>query len=153
MVTKQKIQIRNPQDIIAVAHRWQKRRQENFLVITLDGSHTVLKLHHVTKGLLNRTIVHPRECFYYAIKDYCAAVAFVHNHPSGKPYPSSEDDEITDRLCKSGKILGIHVLDHVIITPKNDYFSYRKYGKLKDDFEDYDINNFINSIAAEDSIC
>jgi len=153
MITKQEIQIRQPEDIAAVAYRWQNRRQENFLVITLDGNHTVLKLHHITKGLLNRTIVHPRECFYPAIKDYCCAVAFVHNHPSGKPYPSSEDDEITNRLCMTGKILGIHVLDHVIITPKSFYFSYRKHGRLEDDFIDYELNNFVETIAAEDSIC
>ena len=143
---KKEIQIRNPEDIIAVAHRWKKRRQENFLVITLDGSHTVLKLHHVTKGLLNRTIVHPRECFFYAIKDYCAAVAFVHNHPSGKANPSSEDDEITDRLCKSGKILGIHILDHIIITPNDNFYSYRKEGKIEEDFTEYELKEFIGKI-------
>jgi len=150
---KQQIKIRNPKDILSITEKWKKRRQENFLVITLDGSHNVIKLHHVTKGLLNRTIIHPRECFFPAIKDYCAAVAFVHNHPSGTPKPSPEDDDITNRLCMSGKILGIYILDHVIITPKNNFYSYREEGKISEDYTDYELNEFIDTIAAEGKIC
>jgi len=146
---KQQIKIRNPKDIVAATQKWKKCRQENFLVITMDGGHDIIKIHHVTKGLLNKTIVHPRECFFPAIKDYCAAVAFVHNHPSGHTYPSPEDDNITDRLCMAGGILGIEIIDHIIITPHSGYFSYRENGKIIEDYSTEEQKLFIEELAAE----
>ena len=146
-----KITIRQPDDILGLLGKWKGRRQENFLIITLDGSHSVIKLHHVSKGLLNRTIVHPRECFWHAIKDYSAAVVFIHNHPSGNTKPSCEDDEITRRLCLAGKILGIHVLDHLIITKTKDFYSYREYGKIIEEFTDKEEDEFAKGLAAERS--
>jgi len=95
---KQEIRILSPKDILNATQKWKKRREENFLAITLDGAHAIIKIHHITKGLLNRTIVHPRECFFPAIRDYCAAIAFVHNHPSNNEEPSMEDDIITNKL-------------------------------------------------------
>jgi DNA repair protein RadC len=150
---KQEIKIRNPEDILIITKKWKKCREENFLVITLNGVHALIRVHHVTKGLLNRTIVHPRECYFPAIRDYSAAVAFVHNHPGGNAEPSHEDDMITNRLCMSGKILGIHVLDHIIITPNNNFYSYRQDGKLPDDFTNYELKDFIDKLAAEGDIC
>ena len=146
---KDRIKIRQPDDILPLVSKWSKRREENFLSITLNGAHAVLRVHHVTKGLLNRTIVHPRECFYPVIRDYAAAVVFVHNHPSGNAEPSFEDDTITNRLCMAGSILGIHILDHIIVTPQNKFYSYRRSGKIKNEFADYELNNFIGKLAAE----
>jgi DNA repair protein RadC len=149
MGMKKKIKIKFPTDIISVVDKWKNRRQENFLAITLNAEHAVIKVHHITKGLLNKTIIHPRECFFPAIKDYSAAVAFVHNHPSGSAEPSSEDDEITNRLCMAGNILGINVLDHIIITSTGNYYSYRQSGKIEFSFANYELRNFIDEIAAE----
>jgi len=149
---KYQVKIKNPNDILHLVNKWRKRREENFLSISLDGAHCVIKVHHITKGLLNRTIVHPRECFFPVIRDYAAAVVFVHNHPSGNEKPSVEDDSITDRLCKAGNILGIHILDHLIITPRNGHYSYREAGKIKDDFLDYELSNFIEVMDAEESL-
>ena len=83
----------------------------------------------VSKGSLNTSIVHPREVFKDAIKDAAASVILVHNHPSGDPEPSQEDLEITKRLVKAGRILGIKVLDHLIIG-NNCYFSLADKGLL-----------------------
>src|SRR5215469_4819533 len=107
---KEAIQIRSPETVLSVVKRWKKCRQENFLAITLNGAHEVIKVHHVSKGLVNRTIVHPRECFYPSVKDLSSAVIFVHNHPSGSTTPSPEDDEITKRMSMSAEILGINLL-------------------------------------------
>jgi len=148
---KQQIKIKTPEDILLIINKWKKRREENFLAITLNGAHIVIRIHHITKGLLNRTIVHPRECFFPAIRDYCASIAFVHNHPSGSAEPSIEDDMITNRLCMAGNILGIHVLDHVIITPNNNFYSYRRENKIRDDFTGYELRDFIDAVTAEDS--
>ena len=141
--------IRDPSDIIAAVQRWKKREQENFLAITLDGCHAIIKVNHVTKGLVNRTLAHPRECFRPAIKDNATSVVFVHNHPSGSIKPSREDNDLTERLCMSGQLLGINVLDHIIITPNDRYFSYREDGKIQEDFPQEKIKQFIDGIAAE----
>ena len=127
---KPEIFIRQPEDIFNIVSSWGKRKQENFLVVTLNAAHKVIKIHHITKGLINRTIVHPRECFCPTIKDLASAVVFVHNHPSGSVSPSYEDEIITKRLTMAGSILGINVLDHLVIS-KNNFFSFRKEGKLE----------------------
>jgi DNA repair protein RadC len=146
---KQQIKIKNPTDIFPVMGKWKKRREENFLTVTLNGKHIILKIHHITKGLVNRTIAHPRECFFPAIRDFATAVIFVHNHPSGEANPSIEDDIVTEQLCMAGVIMGIHVLDHIIITPQNNFYSYRQSGKIKEDFSTYKKRRFIEELAAE----
>ena len=96
--------------------------KEHFYIIALNSrNHSIVE---VSVGSLNASIVHPREVFAEAIKNKAASVIFAHNHPSGDTEPSEEDLEITKRLVEAGKILGITVLDHVIITQKS-YFSFK----------------------------
>ncbi|MBI3351885.1 MAG: hypothetical protein HY036_04835, partial [Nitrospirae bacterium] len=71
----------------------------------------------------NQTIVHPREVFNKAIKNSAASLILIHNHPSGDPAPSQEDIALTQTLVKSGQLLGIPVLDHIIIG-NGDYYSF-----------------------------
>lgn len=146
---KQKITIKGPYDVVGLLKKWKNQPQENFLTITLDGAHQVIKIHHITKGLVNRTIVHPRECYCPAIKDYAAAVVFVHNHTSGNVDPSEEDNDTTRRLCLASAILGINVLDHVIITKNKKYYSFREMGKISDEFSYDEEEKFIEELAAE----
>jgi DNA repair protein RadC len=141
--------IRHPEDIYAVVKSWARRREENFLTITLNGAHEVIKVHHITKGLVNMTIAHPRECYYPVVKDYASAVAFVHNHPSGSLTPSREDEELTERLCMAGNILGFNVIDHIIIGSKGGFYSFRKEFKLREDFSQTEKAEFVNYLAAE----
>ena len=150
VMMKQRVKILRPLDLVCVLDKWAKQRQENFVAITLDGSHSVIKVHHITKGLINRTLVHPRECFYPAVKDYATSVVFAHNHPSGNPEPSSEDHEVTSRLCMAGSILGFNVLDHLIITKNNGYYSFQQNGKITDySCKDSNLSNFVDRLAAE----
>ena len=100
--------------------------KEQFYLIALDSRN--FSIHEISLGTLDASIVHPREAFAEAIKAKAASVVFVHNHPSGDPEPSEDDLEITKRLTEAGKILGIEVVDHIIVT-KNNYFSF-KDGKL-----------------------
>ncbi len=100
---------------------------EYFLCITLDGAHRVINIHEVTKGLLNRTLVHPREVFRRAIKDNAAAIIVAHNHPSNTLEPSEEDKELTSRLRSAGDIVGISILDHLILS-RSAYFSFMEAG-------------------------
>ena len=102
-------------------------RQEHFSMITLNGAHEVIHYHLISKGTVNQSLVHPREVFAEAIAERAAAIICVHNHPSGNLTPSREDEEITKRLEEAGKLLGIPLLDHIIIS-KNGFqslFSHR----------------------------
>ncbi len=78
----------------------------------------------ITVGILNASLVHPREVYRRAIKEGASTIILAHNHPSGNSEPSEEDKEITTRLIEAGKIIGIELVDHVIIGDK--YMSFRE---------------------------
>jgi len=122
--------IKQPVDIFTLVRHYADRKQERFISLSLNGAHEVLAVRVVTIGLLNKTIVHPREVFADIIQDRAAAFCVAHNHPSGQLESSAEDDEITDRLLSASNILGLHFVDHVIFS-QNNWWSYRENGKLK----------------------
>lgn len=98
---------------------------EVFLAVLLDVKHRPLREERVSVGILDGSLIHPREVFAAAVRDRAAAVILVHNHPSGDPAPSAQDREVTRRLRAAGGILGIPVLDHVIVGD-GSYFSFRE---------------------------
>ncbi len=106
-----------------------KQKQEQFIIVLLDNKHRYLAEEDVTKGILNKSLVHPREVFASAIEHRAAALICVHNHPSGDPEPSQEDLRITERLVEVGKLVGIPVLDHVIVGG-DEYTSFADRGLL-----------------------
>ena len=109
-------QFRNSQQIYEVfRERFMRADREEFLVVLVDAKNKLLGFHVVSVGSLTSSIVHPREVFKAAILSNAAAVILVHNHPSGDPVPSAEDLSITSRLCETGEVIGIKVLDHVVI--------------------------------------
>jgi DNA repair protein RadC len=91
-------------------------KKERFLCALLDTKNRVFKEIIVSEGTLTSSLVHPREVFRDAIKEAAASVMFVHNHPSGDPNPSRDDLSITERLVETGRVIGINVLDHIIIS-------------------------------------
>lgn len=121
--------IGRPQDIYNVLKRYANARTERFICLTLDGAHQVIKANIISIGLVNRTVVHPREVFYPAIVQNACAVVISHNHPSGCLDPSPEDREITDRLHQASEVLGIALLDHVILSRKG-FYSFVEHGLL-----------------------
>ena len=123
------IKVRKPDDIYQVIKRYANYRQEVFLTITLSCSHEVIGIHISTIGLINRTIIHPREVYIHAILDNAFSIVIAHSHPSGSINPSNEDKEITKRIKEAGDLLGINVLDHLIISKKG-YYSFRRDGKI-----------------------
>ncbi|MDR1108982.1 MAG: DNA repair protein RadC [Spirochaetaceae bacterium] len=123
------IKISSPADIFTTVRHYADRRQERFICLSLNGAHEVLAVRVVTLGLVNRTIVHPREVFADPISDRSCAICVAHNHPSGELTPSPEDDEVTQTLWKAAKILGIRFLDHIIFST-TAYFSYSQTGRM-----------------------
>ena len=107
---------------------------EVFWVVTLNKRNAIeSKPHRVTSGLLDASLVHPREVFRRAIRESSASVVLAHNHPSGDPTPSSEDVRITRQLVDAGRVIDIKVLDHVILgrpSPERDrsFVSLREEG-------------------------
>ena len=99
--------------------------KEHFVVLSFDTRNKLLGMDTVSVGTLNANLVHPRETFDAAISRHAAQIIVAHNHPSGDPEPSEDDLEITKRLVESGKILGIEVIDHIIVT-KNEFFSFKE---------------------------
>jgi len=111
-----KKKIAAPADILPLVAFLSGKKQEHFICITLSGAHEVLAIRTVTVGLLNHSLVHPREVFAEAITDRAAAIICVHNHPSGTLEPSSQDLAITRQLADAGTLLGIRLLDHLIVS-------------------------------------
>jgi len=118
-----------PKDAYPLLIHFADIRQEHFIVISLNGGHEVNAIREITKGLINKTVVHPREVFADPITDRACAVVVAHNHPSGNLEPADEDVDITKRLRQSGDILGIPVLDHLIFS-ESGYFSFMEHGLI-----------------------
>lgn len=101
--------------------------REHFYGIYLTTKNHLLAVELVSLGSLSASIVHPREVYKPAILHSAGALAVAHNHPSGDPEPSPEDQEFTRRLYKAGELLGIRLLDHVILGDSN-YVSLKERG-------------------------
>lgn len=112
------VPVLRPEDVVARLSHLKFEEQEHFMLVTLDASNSIIRVHELTTGLVNQTPVHPREAFVHAIADRAVSVIFAHNHPSGNPTPSPEDYGITRVLCASGKILQIPVVDHIVVGKK-----------------------------------
>lgn len=107
-----------------------RMRKEVFRILLLDKKLRVMRQHDVSVGILDKTLVHPREVFSYAIRECCYTVIIAHNHPSGDVTPSRDDIEITARLAEAGEIIGIRIYDH-IIAGRDGFYSMREKGDLK----------------------
>lgn len=133
--TPSRMAIRTPEDAARVLRaKARVREEEAFWVLLLDAKNR-LKMAplEITSGLLDASLVHPREVFKEAIRSASAAVVLVHNHPSGDPQPSAEDIKITRQLVEAGRIVDIGVLDHIILGRAEkrdgaDFFSMRESG-------------------------
>jgi len=106
-----------------------KEKKEYFIIICLDTRNNLI-VDEISVGTLNASLVHPREVFKKAILNNSAHVVVAHNHPSGDPSPSEDDIVTTRRLVESGKILGIAVTDHIIVT-QNNFVSLKEQGFIK----------------------
>ncbi|MCL2100308.1 MAG: DNA repair protein RadC [Fibromonadales bacterium] len=116
MLGKQDKAICSPAELMPQLSFLKHSRQENMVLITLNGGNKVIKVHLITVGTANSTQAHPREAFAPALEDRAVAVVFAHNHPSGSHEPSMEDLILTQKLCAAGRILEIPVLDHLVVS-------------------------------------
>lgn len=121
---------RSPRDVwLAYGPRLEDLPVEEFHVAVLNSQHRLDRDILVTRGILNSSLVHPREVFREAIAERAATIVLVHNHPSGDPTPSMDDRAVTNQLVAAGKLLDVPVADHVIIG-RARYLSFSEAGIL-----------------------
>lgn len=125
-----KVNIKSPVDAYGfVRGKLELLEVEQFHVIGLNTKNAVIVEEIVSQGILNSSVVSPRETFNLLIRRRCASAIVAHNHPSGDPSPSTEDIELTKALCESGKIIGIPILDHMILG-QGRYYSFKEHGLI-----------------------
>jgi DNA repair protein RadC len=127
--------VRNPEEAaLALRETARPLDHECFWALPLDAKNRLKgSPQEITKGLLDASLVHPREVFKTAIQFGCAKLVVVHNHPSGDPTPSAEDVRVTRQLIQAGQVVGIEVLDHIILGKRGaerpkDFLSLRESG-------------------------
>jgi DNA repair protein RadC len=121
-----KISLISPQAVTKyLREKIGREKKEHFAILLLDSRNNLIKMSDISVGTLNANLVHPREIFAEALRQNAASIILVHNHPSGDPEPSEDDLEITKRITEAGKIMGVEILDHIVIT-KNKVFSFKE---------------------------
>ncbi len=108
--------ISNAEDVFNHFHeRLKDKKEEHFYILMLNTQNNIIGEQLISKGILDASIIHPREVFKPAIRNSASKIILVHNHPSGDPTPSAEDEDITRRLKEVGEGLGIKVVDSVVV--------------------------------------
>lgn len=109
--------LKTPESIYRIIEPFARDlKQEAFWAILLNTKKRIIgKPVEIVRGLLDSTLVHPREVFAKAVRYNAASLILVHNHPSGDPTPSKQDIEITRRMVEASRVIGIRIMDHVVI--------------------------------------
>jgi DNA repair protein RadC len=131
----QKIPVQKPGDIFKILRQILRAEEptdqdkEHFWTVGLETSHVIKYIELVSLGSSNKSVAEPREVFRIAVMRNIPRLILAHNHPSGVLKPSPEDLRISQTLLQSGRILGIEVLDHLIIS-KRSFLSFADKGLL-----------------------
>ena len=121
--------VKNSQDVLSLTYDLRDKKKEHLVCLYLNARNVLLKKEIISIGLLDKTLLHPREIFYPAIEINASSIILVHNHPSGDVLPSEQDNQIVENIAKAGEIMGISVIDFIIISENNHYSFYEKLKK------------------------
>lgn len=123
--------ISSPKDAVGIGQQFlEDADREQVIVCCLDTKNQPLSISVVSMGILNSSLIHPREIFKTAILTNAASLILYHNHPSGETEPSKEDINITKRIKEAGVLMGIELIDHIIIGSEGRYLSLKEEGLL-----------------------
>lgn len=123
--------ISSPKDAVHILIEYLRGvDREHFVGLYLDSANKLIGIHTISIGILNSSLVHPREVFKLALMMNAASIIVAHNHPSGNAEPSGEDIKLTRQLAEAGKIMGIPIHDHLIVTDHNGFTSFAERGLL-----------------------
>ncbi len=121
------IVVLSPQDVWNAVGEIRNSMKENFMIFFLNVHSKEIKRELISMGILDASLVHPREIFEPALKCHAAQILLVHNHPSGSLEPSPADIAITKKIYDAGELIGIKLIDHVIVT-KDSWYSFKEDG-------------------------
>lgn len=110
-----KTSIRSVEDVVREVNDIRDQNKEHLIALYLNARNELILKQTIAIGTLNQNIIQPRDVFADALKNPCAAVVLIHNHPSGDPEPSDQDIIFTKKLIEAGKLLGIEILDHIVV--------------------------------------
>lgn len=120
----------NPEEVFKSVKEIGDSKKEHLLAIYLDVKNKEISREIISIGTLTASLVHPREIFEPAVRKLVAGIIIVHNHPSGDTEPSDEDIRATKQLVEAGKIMGIPIIDHLIVT-KSSFYSFDEHDRLQ----------------------
>lgn len=120
--------VRSPSDAARLVLDMGLLQQEHLRTVLLNTKNHVLGVHEVYKGSINSSQVRVGELFREAVRQNCAALILVHNHPSGDPSPSRDDIQVTRQAVGAGKLLDVEVLDHLIVARGDRWISLKERG-------------------------
>ena len=130
MKNDKKVFFKNPQNVYDYYYPFiAGLKYELFKVAAVNGKNALMRDSTISKGILDASLVHPREVFKFALNENASALFLIHNHPSGILKPSEDDLKITERLRRAGDLMGIRVIDHVIIGEKG-YYSFSQHNLI-----------------------
>jgi len=115
--------IRNQQDVLSLTYDLRDKKKEYLVCLYLNARNALIKKEIISVGLLDKSLIHPREIFHPAVELNAASIILVHNHPSGDSSPSTKDIEVVQKISQAGEIMGIAVIDF-IITAENGSCSF-----------------------------
>jgi len=128
--------IKNSKDVLSLTHDLQDKKKEYLVCLYLNARNALIKKEIISIGLLDKSLLHPREIFHPAVELNSASIILVHNHPTGDPTPSAQDNVIVEKIIQAGEIMGISVIDF-IITSKNGSYSFHEILRRFDKNIDY----------------
>jgi DNA repair protein RadC len=127
---QERTSLNSPQDVAELAMaRLGSCRAEEFWMVTVDNKNRLMGWERISKGTVDQAPVYVREVLSLALGHKASGIVLVHNHPGGDPKPSSQDVELTKRLVRASRDLGVRVLDHLVVTD-NSFYSFQAEGRL-----------------------
>ncbi len=128
--------IKNPKDVFSLIYDLRDKKKEYLVCLYLNARNVLIKKEVISVGLLDKSLLHPREIFQPAIELNAASVILVHNHPSGDPTPSEKDIKIIEKIARAGELMGIFIIDFLIVAKEGNYSFYKNL-KKRDKNVDY----------------
>ena len=132
--------INNVQNVLTLAFDIRNKKKEHLICLHLDSRNALIKKETLSIGLLNKSLIHPREIFSSALEQKSANIILVHNHPSGNATPSEQDKKIAKKISQAGQIMGVALLDFVIVAKDGHTSFYQQLTPNKN--EDYVADGF-----------
>lgn len=127
--------IKNVKDVLSLTYDLRDKKKEHLVCLYLNARNLLLKKEIISIGLLDKTLLHPREIFYPATELNAASIILVHNHPSGDASPSEKDTQVVEKIAQAGEIMGMPVVDFVIVSEVGHFSFYEKLGNQNKGFD------------------